>query len=84
LFLVDQIECVSCRMSISSKGGSGSNGARSGGGLSGQEPGLVGSLNSLAAEEGSHRREERDQACRVGLHHDNDDRGEGTKKGHRE
>jgi hypothetical protein len=49
-------------------------------GLSGREAELTSSLSSSTAKDVSHRCDEQDQTCWVGLHRDNDERGEGRQE----
>jgi hypothetical protein len=51
------------------------------GGLFGVETELGGSPSSPTVEDGSHRCDEQDRACWVGQHRDNDEWGEGIRKG---
>jgi hypothetical protein len=51
------------------------------GGLSRREAGLAGLPSPPTAKDGLHRCSEQDRACWVGLHRDNDERGEGRHEG---
>jgi hypothetical protein len=68
------------RMSISSKDRGSTKGAISGD-LFGREVGLVGSPSSLTVEDGSYRCAERDRAYWASKCRDDNERGQGVKKG---